>query len=179
MSPTSTQHQKHERYNHHTPHFIPETVKEVVRLSFRFLTYSACCQAACRSTLWQQSVSQPSLTGALHLGLVGEGHTLLNLLLQLGDHGVESSLLEGVHVANGQDLLHTVGAQQDLGGEEGHARHHLGLHKGALVDVGLAVQAQQGGLGHAGRSVGLQGGAQDSMGVNNANETQLTHWRVG
>lgn len=43
-----------------------------------------------------------------------KGNTLLNVLLQVAQAGVEQLLLVGVNLANGQDLLDTVGAELDL-----------------------------------------------------------------
>jgi hypothetical protein len=85
-----------------------------------------------------------------------EGDTLLDVLLQVGQACLEQLLLGGVDLADGQDLLNTVGAKLDLGGEE---LNTLVLEQGAvderrLNDSLLALGSTENALSHTGTSHG-------------------------
>ncbi len=88
------------------------------------------------------------LFGSLH-----ELHTLLGLVDEVRDHGIEGLLLGGREGAVGEHLLHTVGAEAHGGGEE-RSRGQGVLHEGALHNVLLAGNGGQQSAGELLASVG-------------------------
>lgn len=117
------------------------------------------------------------LQGARRLFAGGdESDTLLNVLLEVNEAGLDELLLDGVDLADGQDLLNTVGAELDLGGEEVDA---LVLVEGRLDESGLndllAVSGAEEGVSHAGTSHGHgeSGRAGTVLGLDNLVTTEL------
>lgn len=111
-------------------------------------------------------------------GVLGdEGDTLLNVLLEVSKAGLEHLLLLAVNLAEGQDLLNTVGAELDLGGEEVDALVLVqrGVDKGGLNNTLLALGGAQQGLGHAGtgHGHGQGGGAGTVLGLDDLVATEL------
>lgn len=107
-----------------------------------------------------------------------EGLALGNVALELGDGSVNKTLLVGVDLANGVDLLNTVGAELDVGGKELNTLlgEDLGLDEGRLDNVLLAGN---GGLkervGEAGTSESHRegGGTGSVLGLDNLVTTEL------
>jgi hypothetical protein len=98
-----------------------------------------------------------------------KGNTLLDVLLQVGEAGLEELLLDGVDLTNGVDLGDTLGAELDLAAEEVDA---LVLIEGrvderGLNDTLLALGGAEDGLGHAGtgHGHGQGGGAGTVLGL--------------
>lgn len=58
-------------------------------------------------------------------GCVGEVEALLDLLLELGQHGRQRCLLKGIQLPQAQHLGHALRPQQHLGGEVRAVRHNL------------------------------------------------------
>lgn len=85
-----------------------------------------------------------------------ERDTLLNVLLEIAEAGLEELLLDGIELADGQDLLNTVGAELNLGGEEVNALVLVEgrLDKSRLNNALLAVSGAEERVGHAGTSHG-------------------------
>ena len=109
--------------------------------------------------------------------LVDERDALLNVLLEVADAGVEKALLDGVDLADGQDLLNTVGAELDLAAEEVDALVLVEgrLDKGGLNDALLAVGSAEERVSHAGTSHGHGegGGAGTVLGLDDLVTTKL------
>lgn len=111
-------------------------------------------------------------------GVLGdEGNTLLDVLLEVSKAGLDHLLLIGVDLAEGQDLLDTVGAELDLGGEEVDALVLVqrGVDEGGLDDALLALGSAQQGLSHAGtgHGHGQGGGTGTVLGLDNLITTKL------
>lgn len=85
-----------------------------------------------------------------------ESNTLLDVLLEIRQAGLDELLLVGVDLSDGEDLLNTVGAELDLGGEEVDALVLVErrVDESGLHDTLLALGGAQEGLGHAGTSHG-------------------------
>lgn len=88
--------------------------------------------------------------------LGNESNALLDVLLQVTQAGLQHLLLIGIQGADGQNLLDTVGAKLDLGGEEVNA---LVLVQRAVDESGLdntllALGSAQQRLSHAGTGHG-------------------------
>lgn len=98
---------------------------------------------------------------------VGKVNALLDVLLQLGNGGLQQLLLVVVELGQAEVLLDAVLAQHQGCGEEGSLRDG-GLHVGALDNVLLAVQSLQQGAGETGTSVGHRqsGGTGSGLGLN-------------
>ena len=81
---------------------------------------------------------------------------LLDVLLEVDKASINELLLDLVDGADGEDLLDTVGAELDLGGEEVDALVLVEgrLDKGGLSDALLALSGAEEGLGHAGTGHG-------------------------
>ncbi|KAI3480889.1 hypothetical protein L1887_56963 [Cichorium endivia] len=97
------------------------------------------------------------LRGTGHLGGGGVPvDTLLDVLGELGDGGLEELLLLGGDLADGVDLLDTVLAEGDRAGEEGGALVLVEgrLDVGALLDALLAVEGLEERVGEDGGGVG-------------------------
>lgn len=58
-------------------------------------------------------------------GVLDERNTLVDLGLELREHGVEVGLLKGIQLTSAQNLGHAAGAQQHLGCEVRHVGHNL------------------------------------------------------
>lgn len=115
---------------------------------------------------------------ALVSGVLGdEGNTLLDVLLEVSQAGLEHLLLVAVKLAQGQDLLDTVGAELDLGGEEVDALVLVqrGVDEGGLDDALLALGSAQQGLSHAGtgHGHGQGGGTSTVLGLDDLVTTEL------
>lgn len=80
-----------------------------------------------------------------------EVNTLLDVLLEVNEAGIEKLLLVLVDGANLVDLLGTVGAELDAGSEEVDALvlEERGVDKGGLDDALLALSGAQERLGEA------------------------------
>lgn len=114
----------------------------------------------------------------LFAGVGGDkGNTLLNVLLEVANAGLEELLLNGIDGANGEDLLNTVGAELDLGGEELDALVGVEgrLDKGGLNNTLLAVSSAEESVGHAGTSHGHGegGGTSTVLGLDDLVTTKL------
>lgn len=113
----------------------------------------------------------------MHLRVLGnEGDTLLNVLLEVDDAGVEEALLGGIDLADGKNLLDTIGAELDLGAEELDA---LVLVEGRLDESRLNDLLASGGaeerVSHAGTSHGHGEGGRAStvLGLDDLVTTEL------
>lgn len=111
-------------------------------------------------------------------GVLGdEGDALLDVLLEVSQAGLKHLLLVGIEAAEGQDLLDTVGAELDLGGEEVDALVLVqrGVDKGGLDNALLALSGAEEGFGHAGtgHGHGQGGGAGTVLGLDNLVTTEL------
>lgn len=114
----------------------------------------------------------------LSAGVLGDkGNTLVNVLLEVAQAGLEQLLLNGVNLAEGQDLLNTVGAELDLGGEEVNALVLVQgrVDKGGLNDTLLALGSAQQRLSHAGtgHGHGQGGGTSTVLGLDDLVTTEL------
>lgn len=116
----------------------------------------------------------------LHLfaGVGGhEGNTLLDVLLEVSEAGLEETLLDGVNLADGEDLLNTVGAELNLGAEEVDALVLVegAVDEGGLNDALLALSSAEDGVGHAGtgHGHGEGGGTGTILGLDNLITTEL------
>ena len=90
-------------------------------------------------------------------GVLGnKGDTLLDVLLEVVEAGLDELLLVGVDLADGVDLGDTLGAELDLGAEEVDTLVLVerGVDKGGLDDALLALGGAEDGLGHAGTGHG-------------------------
>lgn len=93
----------------------------------------------------------------LFAGVLGnESNTLLNVLLEIAQAGLEELLLVGVDLADGQDLLDTVGAKLNLAGEEFNALVLVqrGVDESRLDNAFLASSSTEERVSHAGTSHG-------------------------
>lgn len=81
-------------------------------------------------------VAHSGVLGCLLGSLVSEGDTLFDVLLELGQARLDELLLRGIELADRVDLLHAVGAESDLRGEEGDA---LVLVQGRLDEGGCGL----------------------------------------
>ena len=112
----------------------------------------------------------------LRVGL-DEVNTLLDVLLQVSQAGIEELLLVLVDLADGVDLLNTVGAELDLGGEEVDALVLVqrGVDEGGLDDTLLALGGVEERLGEAGtgHGHGEGGGAGTVLGLDDLVTTEL------
>lgn len=126
------------------------------------------------SSLKRPSVKRPPLVAGV---LGNERNTLLDVLLEVSQAGLKQLLLDGVEWSEGQDLLDTVGAELDLGGEELDALVLVqgGVDKGGLDDALLALGGAQQGLGHAGtgHGHGQGGGAGAVLGLDDLVTAEL------
>lgn len=89
------------------------------------------------------------------LSLVDEGLALVDVTLELGNSSIDQALLVGVDLADGVDLLNTVGTELNVGGKEINALlgKDLGLDEGGLDNVLLAANGGlEKGVGEAGTS---------------------------
>lgn len=109
--------------------------------------------------------------------LLDKGNTLGNVLLEIAQAGLDELLLVGVDLANGVDLLNTVGAELDVGAEELDALVLVQgrLDKGRLNDALLAVGSAEESIGHAGTSEshGEGGRAGTVLGLDDLVTTEL------
>lgn len=109
--------------------------------------------------------------------LSDEGNTLVDVLLEVSQAGLEHLLLVGVNLADGQDLLNTVGAELDLGGEEVNALVLVqrGVNESGLNDTLLALSGAQERLSHAGTGHGHGEGGRAStvLGLDDLVTTEL------
>lgn len=117
-----------------------------------------------------------SYTNRLRVGL-DEVNTLLDVLLEITKAGLKEALLVGGDVADGVDLLSTVGAELDLGGEEVDTLVLVerGLNEGGLDDTLLALSGLEEGFGEAGtgESHGEGGGTGTVLGLDDLVTTEL------
>ena len=106
-----------------------------------------------------------------------ESDTLLNVLLEVAEAGLEELLLSGVDLANGQDVGNTLGAELDLGAEELDALVLVerGVDESGLDDTLLALDGAEDGLGHAGTGHGHGEGGRAStvLGLDDLVTTEL------
>ena len=112
----------------------------------------------------------------LRVGL-DEVDTLLDVLLQVSQAGIEELLLVLVDLADGVNLLNTVGAELDLGGEEVDALVLVqgGVDEGGLDNTLLTLGGAEEGLGEAGTSHGHGegGGTGTVLGLDDLVTTEL------
>ena len=126
----------------------------------------------------EKSCRRPSLPyeSNLRVGL-DEVNTLLDVLLEVTKAGLEELLLVGVDLANGEDLLNTVGAELDLGGEEVNTLVLVerAVDESGLNDTLLTLGGLQEGLSHASTSHGHGEGGRAStiLGLDNLITTEL------
>ncbi len=123
------------------------------------------------------AISHRVETADLVAGVLGnEGDTLLNVLLEVDNAGVEEALLSGIELADGENLLDTIGAELDLGAEELDTLVLVEgrLDKGGLNDL-LASGSAEKRVGHAGTSHGHGEGGRASavLGLDNLVTTEL------
>lgn len=104
-------------------------------------------------------------------------HTLLDVLLQVHQAGIEELLLVLVDRADLVDLLNTVGAELDARGEEVDALVLVqgGVDEGGLDDALLALGGAEQGLGEAstGHGHGEGGGTGTVLGLDDLVTTEL------
>jgi hypothetical protein len=127
-----------------------------------------------------RSFSEVEANSRVHLfGRVGgnEGNTLLDVLLEVDESGVNELLLVGVELAERVDLLNTLGAELDLGAEELNALVLVErrLDESGLLDTLLALDGAEDGVSHAGTSHGHgeSGRASTVLGLDNLVTTEL------
>lgn len=103
--------------------------------------------------------------------------TLLDVLLEVAQASLNKLLLVGVNLANGQDLLNTVGAEFNLAGEEIDALvlEQRRVDKGRLDNALLASSSTEKRVSHAGTSHGHgeSGGTGTVLGLDNLVTTEL------
>jgi hypothetical protein len=106
-----------------------------------------------------------------------EVNTLLDVLLEVSQAGIEETLLVLVDLADGVDLLNTVGAELDAGSEEVDALVLVqrGVDEGGLDDTLLALGGAEERLGEAstGHGHGEGGGTGTVLGLDNLVTTEL------
>ena len=111
------------------------------------------------------------------LFLVGELNTLGDVGLEVTEAGLEETLLGGIDLTDGEDLLNTVGAELDLGGEELDALVLVErrVDKGGLDDTLLAISGTEDGVSEAGTSHGHGegSGASTVLGLDDLITTEL------
>jgi hypothetical protein len=109
--------------------------------------------------------------------LLDELDTLLDVLLEVGQAGIEELLLVVGDLANGVDLLNTVGAKLDVGGEVLAALVFVQrrVDEGGLDDVLLALGGLEERLGEAGtgHGHGEGGGTSTILGLDDLVTTEL------
>lgn len=109
--------------------------------------------------------------------LLGEVDTLLDVLGEVLDADVDELLLVGGDIADGVDLLDTVGAELDVGGEEVAALVLVerALDEGGLNDALLALSSAEQGLSEAGtgHGHGQSGGTSATLSLDNLVTTKL------
>lgn len=109
--------------------------------------------------------------------LLDEVNTLLDVLLEVTEGGLDETLLVLVDGANLVDLLNTVGAELDLGGEEVNTLvlEERALNEGGLDDALLAVGGPEEGVGEAstGHGHGEGGGTSTVLGLDDLVTTEL------
>jgi hypothetical protein len=112
----------------------------------------------------------------LRVGL-DELNALLDVLGQVAKAVIKELLLIGVDLTDGEDLLHTVGAELNLGGEEVDATVLVkgALNEGGLDNSLLALSSAEEGLGEASTSHGHgeSGGAGTVLGLDDLITTEL------
>jgi hypothetical protein len=116
--------------------------------------------------------------GHLFAGVGGdERDTLCDVLLQVSQASLEELLLGSVDLANGQDLLNTIGTELDLGGEEVNTLVLVerAVDERRLNNALLALCGAENRVGHAGTSHGHgeSGGTSTILGLNNLITTKL------
>lgn len=106
-----------------------------------------------------------------------EGDTLDDVLLEVDQASLEELLLLGIDGADGEDLLNTVGAELDLGGEEVDALVLVerAVDERRLDDTLLALRGTEDGVGHActGHGHGEGGRTGAILSLNNLITTKL------
>lgn len=106
-----------------------------------------------------------------------EVNTLLDVLLQVNQGGIEETLLVLVDLANGEDLLNTVGAELNAGSEEVNTLVLVqrGVDEGGLDDTLLALSGAEERLGEAGtgHGHGEGGGTGTVLSLDNLVTTEL------
>ena len=106
-----------------------------------------------------------------------EGLALLNVLLEVAEAGLDQLLLNGIDLADGEDLLNTVGAQLDLAAEELDALVLVegAVDKGGLDDALLALGGAEEAGSHAGtgHGHGEGGGTGTILGLDDLVTTEL------
>jgi hypothetical protein len=109
--------------------------------------------------------------------LLNELNTLSDVLLQVSQAGIDELLLLWVNLANWVNLLNTLWAELDLGGEELNTLVLVewGLDEGWLNDTSLALSSLEEGLSEAGtsHSHGEGGGTGTVLGLDNLVATEL------
>ena len=126
--------------------------------------------------LQNQSQKRENQLNDLRVGL-DEVDTLLDVLLEVTQAGLEELLLVGVDLADGEDLLGTVGAELDAGGEEVDALVLVqgAVDEGGLDDALLTLGGAEEGLGEAGtgHGHGEGGGASTVLGLDDLVTAEL------
>ena len=106
-----------------------------------------------------------------------EVNTLLDVLLQVNESSLEELLFVGGDVADGEDLLGTVGAELNPGGEEVDALVFVerALDESGLDDALLTLGSLEEGLGETGTSEGHGegGGTSAILGLDDLVTTKL------
>lgn len=115
--------------------------------------------------------------------LLGELDTLLNVTLEVLEAGVEELLLVVGDLADGVDLLNTVGAKLDLRGEEVNTLVLVErrVDEGGLNDTLLALRSLEERFGETGTSHGHgeSGRASTALGLDDLVTTELDALDVG
>lgn len=118
-----------------------------------------------------------SCTGNFSRVGLDEVNTLLDVLLQVSQAGIEETLLVLVDLANRVDLLNTVGAELDAGSEEVDTLVLVqrGVDEGGLNDTLLALGGAEERLGETGtgHGHGEGGGTGTVLGLDNLVTTEL------
>jgi hypothetical protein len=118
-----------------------------------------------------------SCTGNFSRVGLDEVNTLLDVLLQVSQAGIEETLLVLVDLANRVDLLNTVGAELDAGSEEVNTLVLVqrGVDEGGLNDTLLALGGTEERLGETGtgHGHGEGGGTGTVLGLDNLVTTEL------
>lgn len=124
------------------------------------------------------STRNSTLAADLVAGVGGnKGNTLLDVLLEVTQAGLDELLLVGIDLADGVDLLNTLGAELDAGAEELDALVLVEgrLDKGGLNDTLLALNGAEDGVSHAGTGHGHGEGGRAStiLGLDDLVTTEL------
>jgi len=116
--------------------------------SHRQLLYRSFVPFSC-----QAKVSETRLFARV---LGNEVLALLDVVLQVAEAGLEKLLLNGINLADGEDLLNTVGAELDLGAEELNTLVLVerAVDEGGLDDALLALGGAEDAVSHAGTGHG-------------------------